>query len=731
LIVGAFSQAGSIPSIACNYEGYSMRDRTNRRWLFLTCLTAVVCLFAWPPVRAAAAMDDEPSTDSAPPSIEGLIDLGALETETDIFAETVDLSKLQVTVASTKSKNVFQSISTVSVIDQETIEKYNFLSVAEAVRTVAGFDVSRTYLKQNLPTARGLLQPHYANKVLVMINNVPTWHAVTGEGNIDRVDIHDVKRIEILKGPASVKYGTNAYSGAINIVLKDAGRKNEAKSFYVGAGNYRQKRAGFSFATRREGKDEQERSDAVFLNWQDTDGVEYPFTDETTPTPVSGTVQDYVKNSNMTWQHKCGDHAFLANVHDGGEGYLGVTPRYSAGAGLEHEVSGVLLNYTFTHQFGTRDTFRFFTTYDDNDRDLARSLTARSAIEGHRLTSGLSLERQQSDDFSWELGWDYDQRHSTSYNAYSTVTGLVTAENNMNDKDVYEYSFYSNLLWDRDKLDTAFGFRFTNNELFGSNAAMHLTLVRPLAEKRSMKFIYAQSFRAPSLFELNFDNGSTTTVTGNASLEPEESDSFELAYLEQRGDMFYQATVYRAKYDNKILRTNGTFVRPATGATDTGLYYTNGEAFSANGVELEMRYTNPRKNGVNARLNLGYLDGDDDDRYVDGVDTGVYNFQSVSEFTAMLGLDKKFNDKVAGSLALNYRSSTEDTEATPVDSVLTMDLNLRIVKKAGREFFDLSVKNLTNEESLVPEYVRPTSSLAEVPAFDWGRQVVVTYSVRF
>src|SRR4051812_47575131 len=160
---------------------------------------AAVGLTAWLACGAAAADEPAPTYDKM--SLEELlgtrIALGSLETET-----------------------IFNTPSTISVIDRESIERYNFLSLAEALRVLAGFDVGRTHLKREVPTSRGILQEHYSNKVLLMIDNVPAWNAVTGEASLDRIAIEDVERIEVLKGPASVLYGTNAYAGAVNVVLR-------------------------------------------------------------------------------------------------------------------------------------------------------------------------------------------------------------------------------------------------------------------------------------------------------------------------------------------------------------------------------------------------------------------------------------------------------------------------------------------------------------------------------
>ncbi len=643
--------------------------------------------------------------------LDNLVSMSSLQEEEELYSLT-DVLMTEVTVASTKAKSVFKSMSTVTVIDRKTIERYNYQSVAEALNTVSGFDVSRTYVKQNLPTARGILQTHYANKMLVMINNVPTWHAVTGEGNLERVNIRDVERIEVLKGPASVKYGSNSYSGAVNIVLRD----QKKKSFYVGGGS-----DGNMMAGVRAGKG----NNSFYLNLQDMDGYDFDYLDEL---GTRGNVEDYVKNSNFTWTHVSKNHKVLANTYRGGEGYLGVLPRNNRGAGIEHELEGRLISYEYCRDLNKRDSFKFHTSYDWNERDLARNATDRSLIAGYRFTSGLLFQRQVRKDFNWEFGWDYDSRTSQSYRNYNSLTDQNLGENNLNDKDVWEYSFFGNAMWEGKKVNSSAGIRYTKNQLFGNNTAFHLTFVRPLSETSSWKFIYAQSYRAPSLFELNFETA-TGTVFGDPNLEPEESTSFELSYLQKKGNLFFQSTLYRANYENKILRTRGNGIGPTGTVFTNQNHYVNGDEFAALGFEFEMRFENPKKRGVSGFLNLGYIDGEDDDRVVNGTDTGVYNFLSVPEFTASLGLQKELQKGLFASTVVNYRNGTKDTEGNDVSSVATVDLNF--VKHVEKGKIAFSVKNLFDEEAWIPEYTRPNSGLTEVPGIGFTRQFVLTFTRPF
>ena len=286
------------------------------------------------PEQAAAPDADKPSDDY----LQLAVELGLLERVTQTPVEVG---------AVRAGDDIFKTPSNVSIIDRATIETYGFRTVSEAVTTLAGVAVMRTYLKRNLPTIRGVLQDLYADKVLVLIDGVPSWHAVTGEGNLDRIDIHDVERIEVLKGPASVVYGTNAYSGAINLVLRrpEAGDHGEARAE---AGSLRHFGAGGQY-----GHEDEKLKVFLSANAWDERGQLKGFTDEA---GVYGLVPQYMKVANGTLHASYfglgGQHSLLLNGYAVHESTLGVTPLYSQGAGKDHFLEGYLTHYEFQHDFG-------------------------------------------------------------------------------------------------------------------------------------------------------------------------------------------------------------------------------------------------------------------------------------------------------------------------------------------------------------------------------------------
>src|SRR6185436_20275000 len=95
--------------------------------------------------------------------------------------------------------------------------------IAEAVRGMRGMYVwnDRSYAAVGV---RGLGRPEsYTNRELVLLDGHSTnddWVGSAYVGYDGRTDLADIERIEVVRGPGSVLYGTNAFSGVINIVSR-------------------------------------------------------------------------------------------------------------------------------------------------------------------------------------------------------------------------------------------------------------------------------------------------------------------------------------------------------------------------------------------------------------------------------------------------------------------------------------------------------------------------------
>lgn len=105
-----------------------------------------------------------------------------------------------------------------TVISGEQLEKNQIRYVADALRQVPGFAVSRTggFGGPTQIRVRGA----EANHLLVLIDGVEVNEASNGEFDFGSLLVDDIDRIEILRGPQSAFWGSNATAGVINIITK-------------------------------------------------------------------------------------------------------------------------------------------------------------------------------------------------------------------------------------------------------------------------------------------------------------------------------------------------------------------------------------------------------------------------------------------------------------------------------------------------------------------------------
>lgn len=621
---------------------------------------------------------------------------------------------VKIDVASMTSENIFTTPSTISVIDKEMILKYNFQSVSEALEIVPGFAVMRTYLKRNLPVSRGILQDHYANKVLVLINGVPVWNAVTGEGNLDRINIHNVSKIEILKGPASVNYGTNAYSGAINIVMNNKDQATIGLSSTIGNNGLFSSSGSLNYL-------DGDFSLYIAASSQKEDGEKISFTDDK---KIAGNIKEYINAGNFTLNTSYKASSFLINLYSVDESYLGVSPRFSSGTGKNHDVSGILANYALDSKLNNDLGLKFNLFYDRNQRELSRSAddNTRAEIDGERYGGNISLLYNFNENLNLQAGLNYELKNSLKYNNFNVLTGAVLEENNMKNKSVYDYGVFSQLNFKYSAFNFLFGMRYNKNEFFGGDFSPRATLVYQINNTNSVKFVYGSSYRAPSLFELYFKT-STNTVLGNLELDPEKSNSFELIYLTTFDKFFIQLLGYYSDYSNKIFRVTKNVTLPNGTTLSNVSIYANGGKFTAKGLELELKYI--LKDNFTAFINYAYVSGDKGDELNNN---NHYNFKYVSEHSMDIGLDKKF-EQFGVSAILSYMSE-QGAPVTAIDPSVILNLNFSynhiISNYSLRHQF--SVKNLFNSEQKFPEFVGRT--LNDIPS-GYYRKFLYTLSVTF
>ncbi|MFC2097629.1 TonB-dependent receptor plug domain-containing protein [Bacteroidota bacterium] len=135
----------------------------------------------------------------------------------------------EVSVSGARSPLIYSKVSrAINVITKEEIKSAPAQSVQELLDYIVGVDIRQ---RGNFGTQADLsIRGGSFDQVLVLLNGVSISDPQTGHFNLDvPVDIESIERIEILRGPGSRVFGTNAFSGAINIITTN-GEQNKLSS---------------------------------------------------------------------------------------------------------------------------------------------------------------------------------------------------------------------------------------------------------------------------------------------------------------------------------------------------------------------------------------------------------------------------------------------------------------------------------------------------------------------
>jgi hemoglobin/transferrin/lactoferrin receptor protein len=160
-------------------------------------------------------------------------------------ADRADAASLEaITVTATRvPQPVGDVAATVSVIDADEIERRNARDIAALVRYEPGVSVAEGLTRFGPAgfNIRGL----EGNRVLIEVDGVrqPDGFAIGSFSNATRngIDLDTIKQVEILRGPSSGQYGSNALGGVVSFITKDPGDFLDAD-----AGAYLRLRAGGS-----------------------------------------------------------------------------------------------------------------------------------------------------------------------------------------------------------------------------------------------------------------------------------------------------------------------------------------------------------------------------------------------------------------------------------------------------------------------------------------------------
>jgi len=181
----------------------------------------------------------------------GRIDLTFNEVNSENLFEMslAELMELEIVTASKTEERISDIPASIIILTRQDIEMYGFTSLEEIFAHISGlyYVNNESFLGATIGV-RGYMTANPTN-IVVLINGVPQQNDLHNSFSFHLCPIpaEAIDRIEVVRGPMSVIYGSNAFFGAINIITNEALENETSKSrITVSTGNYENKRVVFT-----------------------------------------------------------------------------------------------------------------------------------------------------------------------------------------------------------------------------------------------------------------------------------------------------------------------------------------------------------------------------------------------------------------------------------------------------------------------------------------------------
>ncbi|KKB50716.1 hypothetical protein HMPREF1212_01437 [Parabacteroides sp. HGS0025] len=474
----------------------------------------------------------------------------------------------------------------ISVIDREEIEASSESALLPVLsqrvpglfvtqKGITGFGVNDG--SAGTVNIRGVGQ---GNKVLMLFDGQPQWAGIFGHALPDTYVASDVERVEVIRGPGSLMYGSNAMGGVVNIITrhhKQEGRRTQARIMY---GSYNTQKYmvnnGYNIGNF---------SSFISLNHDRTDG--------------------HRPNSKFHITNGFANLGYKINEHYRVTGDLSLAKFKTQNPG---EIDAPVLDYLVdvlrgttsfaleNHHEKTSGALRVFYNWGNHEVNdgyepggTPRSYLFRSDDHNTGVLLYQSFRLVEGNTFT--AGIDYK-----NWGGHAWQDSINNNKNELIDKSVNEIAGYVIMQQDLfDMLSINAGVRYEHNSVFGGEWVPQAGLTfRPL-EGNVIRASFSKGFRSPNIREMYMWGAA------NADLKPENMLNYEVAVGQSflDGRLYGEVTAFFIDGKNMI---ESVRVNPASQFPQENR---NVGTFTNKGIELEGRYQILRN--LSMDMNYSYL----------------------------------------------------------------------------------------------------------------------------
>ncbi|MBI3260532.1 MAG: TonB-dependent receptor [Ignavibacteriae bacterium] len=581
-------------------------------------------------------------------------------------------------------QKVKETPASVTIVTDKDIARFGYRNLEDVFSSVRGFYVSndRNY---SYIGVRGFSRPtDYNNRILLLINGQTVNEPIYGGAPMGfdfPINMEVIERIEIIRGPGSVAYGTGAMFATVNVVTKSGKTYNNI----VLSGEIEtlgQKRIAGTF-----GKEISDVSVALSANFAQNTGQSFYFkefdTDSTLggKTPKSADVEKYFSVTSLL-EYKNLQFQSVYNFREVhiptapyglifGDSRTQTTDSYATAElkfNQELSVDKTLMVRAFYHRYYYTGTYPY-TTY------VSDEITNSNTIGTELL-------------FKWDISVSNRLTVGAQYqNVFTAHLDLTPDENRILNIHL-PFQVYSLYAMDEhqitDEIAVNLGFRIDEYSAgFSALSPRAAVIVNPTASS-TLKFLYGSAFRSPNIYETNYEDVPTMTKA-NHSLKPENINTLEFVAEQQIGEEFYVVgSLYRSTIKDIIVQNISD--------VDSFLQFQNISSNTATGFEIE----------VNAKLSKG-ISMYSSFNYQYATDSSTKTTLNNSPSVLLkFGISQNIPFALTAAADFHYETARKTEHDTETKPFFLANLTISSVPIFGHLKLGAQIRNLLNTEYSYP-----------------------------
>jgi vitamin B12 transporter len=469
-------------------------------------------------------------------------------------SETNRLSYHIVVTATRTKQPTLELGSSTTLIPFEELKKAGKETVAEALAAVPGLDVVQSGGPGTTTSVfiRGANSEH----TLVLVDGIEVNDPISAgrSFNFAHLKLDNIDRIEVVRGPQSTLYGSDAIGGVINIITKKGAGKSrffvsaEAGSygtFCESAGSYggteamnyslevsRLDTKGFSSSNEKYGNTEKDGyGNTTFsgrLGFKAAENLEFQ---------LIGRYIDAKSNVDNSAGEGGDDPNYVMDFQ---QVILSANANLSLFEGKWEQRLGISYNNIRSDLDNPTDELHPFDSSQGMYKGNSFKIDWQHNVFVHptnTITAGIEYEREQGEsENSWEDNWGSGQSFFPEESAHTT--GIY-----LQDSIKIQDTFFMTI-----------GVRFDNHNRFGNETTFRIAPAVVLNTGTKFKATYGTGFKAPSLYQL-YAPATNWGPIGNENLEPEKSKGWDVG-IEQflfENRLTLSFTYFSNKFENLIL----------------------------------------------------------------------------------------------------------------------------------------------------------------------------------